>query len=101
MVGFFNCVLVKSFIILTLLISLSQQFKLPEANLQNLKVILPESKQMIMVEQFQEALGAACMNDEDHLFALPRQSRCVIGLRVAYYYYFLDIMIGKLKGEIA
>ncbi|CAL5437180.1 unnamed protein product [Camellia sinensis] len=41
-----------------------------EANVQNLGLIIPESKQKTMTDKFQEAFGSAAINDEGPHFAL-------------------------------
>ncbi|KAA8543127.1 hypothetical protein F0562_021378 [Nyssa sinensis] len=46
-----------------------------EAGVQNLQLLIPESPRKTMADQFQEALGAASMNNQGPLFALPGQSR--------------------------
>ncbi|KAK9282458.1 hypothetical protein L1049_005376 [Liquidambar formosana] len=43
-----------------------------EANVQSLKLAIPEIKKQTLADQFQEALGVACLNDKGALFAAPK-----------------------------
>ncbi|GKB67751.1 hypothetical protein Tco_0929163 [Tanacetum coccineum] len=45
-----------------------------EYNHQALELAMPESKQKTIADQFHEALGAASTNDEEHMYAVPRNT---------------------------
>ncbi|GKF75345.1 hypothetical protein Tco_0224789, partial [Tanacetum coccineum] len=49
-----------------------------EYNHQALELAMPESKQKTIADQFHEALGAASTNDEEHMYAVPRNTGWVI-----------------------